>query len=130
MSLYLPSSTPLIPPTGAAYSFFTSANGKMAKQLVSILEEAGQAVPPEMRQFALMGGGGGGGECSVCSSLGEGRGERAGGWCAPEMRQVAVVGSWQRWGGVQAVVPALPSCLLLSWTCCNPFCVPQSGSSS
>ncbi|PSC72623.1 DEAD-box ATP-dependent RNA helicase 20 [Micractinium conductrix] len=63
--------------TGAAYSFFTSANGKMAKQLVSILEEAGQAVPPEMRQFALMGGGGGGGFRS--RGRGGGGGGRGGG---------------------------------------------------
>jgi ATP-dependent RNA helicase DDX5/DBP2 len=42
---------------GSAYSFFTSANGRMAKQLVNILEEAQQAVPPELRQYAMTSGG-------------------------------------------------------------------------
>ena len=42
---------------GAAYSFFTAANGRMARQLVQILEEASQAVPPELRQFAMTSGG-------------------------------------------------------------------------
>ncbi|EFN58247.1 hypothetical protein CHLNCDRAFT_30080, partial [Chlorella variabilis] len=43
--------------SGAAYSFFTAANGRMARQLVQILEEASQAVPPELRQFAMTSGG-------------------------------------------------------------------------
>ena len=40
-----------------AYSFFTANNGRMAKQLVSILEEAQQVVPPELRSFAQTSGG-------------------------------------------------------------------------
>jgi hypothetical protein len=48
---------PITPFAGTAYSFFTSSNGRMAKQLVSILEEAQQPVPPELRQFAMTSGG-------------------------------------------------------------------------
>lgn len=44
-------------PAGMSYSFFTSANGRMARQLVQVLEEAGQVVPPELRQFATTSGG-------------------------------------------------------------------------
>ena len=40
-----------------AHSFFTSNNGRMAMQLVKILEEAGQPVPPELRQFSMTSGG-------------------------------------------------------------------------
>ena len=47
--------------SGAAYSFFTSANGRMAKEIVKILEEAQQPVPPELRTYAMTSGGGGGG---------------------------------------------------------------------
>ena len=46
---------------GVAYSFFTSNNGRLAKGIVGILEEAGQAVPPELRQFAAVSGGASGG---------------------------------------------------------------------
>ncbi len=33
---------------GTAYTFFTAANARFAKELISILEEAGQKVSPEM----------------------------------------------------------------------------------
>jgi ATP-dependent RNA helicase DDX5/DBP2 len=46
---------------GMAWSFFTSSNGRMARQILQILEEAGQPVPPEMRQYSMTSGGGGGG---------------------------------------------------------------------
>ena len=46
---------------GVAYSFFTPNNGRLAKGIVGILEEAGQAVPPELRQFAAVSGGASGG---------------------------------------------------------------------
>ena len=44
-------------PAGAAHSFFTASNGRMARQLMQILEEAGQPVPPELRQFSSTSGG-------------------------------------------------------------------------
>lgn len=59
---------------GASYSFFTAANGRMARQLVSILEEAHQAVPPELRQFAAVSGG-----SSGFRSRGRGGGGHGGG---------------------------------------------------
>lgn len=42
---------------GRAYSFFTAANARLAKPLISILEEAGQAVPPQLTKFAATAGG-------------------------------------------------------------------------
>lgn len=40
---------------GTAYTFFTAANARFAKDLINILEEAGQKVSPEL---AAMGRGG------------------------------------------------------------------------
>jgi len=70
--------------TGTAYSFFTSGDFKLAKRLIKVLAEAGQEVPPQLHQFALMskasggpkssfrgrgyGGGGGGGGSSYMPS--------------------------------------------------------------
>lgn len=34
--------------TGTAYTFFTSANGKNAAELIMVMEEAGQTVPPKL----------------------------------------------------------------------------------
>ena len=34
--------------TGTAYTFFTSANGKNATELVKVMQEAGQTVPPKL----------------------------------------------------------------------------------
>lgn len=45
---------------GLSYSFFTSANAKMARQIVGILTEAQQVVPHELRQYAATSRGGGG----------------------------------------------------------------------
>ena len=45
---------------GAAYAMFTTANARLGKQLVAILEEAQQAVPSELRTYAQVSGGGGG----------------------------------------------------------------------
>lgn len=44
--------------TGEAYTFFTYNERKMAKELVGILEEAHQVVPPELAKWRHMGGGG------------------------------------------------------------------------
>jgi ATP-dependent RNA helicase DDX5/DBP2 len=37
---------------GTAYTFFTAANARFAKELVAILEEAGQKVSPELVRMA------------------------------------------------------------------------------
>ena len=37
--------------TGTAYTFFTSANGKNASELIQVMEEAGQTVPPKLQQL-------------------------------------------------------------------------------
>jgi len=38
--------------TGTAYTFFTDANGKNASELVQVMEEAGQTVPPKLASLA------------------------------------------------------------------------------
>jgi ATP-dependent RNA helicase DDX5/DBP2 len=43
---------------GVAYSFFTVSNGRMAAQIIKILEEADQAVPQQLVQFAAVTAGG------------------------------------------------------------------------
>ncbi|XP_053680464.1 uncharacterized protein LOC128731374 [Anopheles nili] len=45
--------------TGEAYTFFTYGERKMAKELIGILEEAHQLVPPELMKWRNMFGGGG-----------------------------------------------------------------------
>ena len=37
--------------TGTAYTFFTSANGKNASELIQVMEEAGQTVPPKLLEL-------------------------------------------------------------------------------
>ena len=43
--------------TGVAYSFFTAANARLAAQIISVLEEASQVVPPQLVQFAAVSSG-------------------------------------------------------------------------
>lgn len=45
---------------GRAVSFFGSKNSRNARELIKILSESGNAVPPELSQMQMMGGGGGG----------------------------------------------------------------------
>uniref|UniRef100_U5EQL7 RNA helicase n=1 Tax=Corethrella appendiculata TaxID=1370023 RepID=U5EQL7_9DIPT len=47
--------------TGTSYTFFTSEERKMAKDLIAILEEAKQEIPPELLKWRNFGGGGAGG---------------------------------------------------------------------
>ncbi|KAK9819794.1 hypothetical protein WJX72_002458 [[Myrmecia] bisecta] len=47
--------------TGEAYTFFTSQDGKYAKELIRVLREAGQQVPPALEAMSGFGGFGGGG---------------------------------------------------------------------
>ncbi|EGF83025.1 hypothetical protein BATDEDRAFT_29115 [Batrachochytrium dendrobatidis JAM81] len=59
---------------GTAYTLFSPDNFKSARDLVKILEEAGQVVDPQLHDFARSGGSGGG-----HSRYGGGRGGRGGG---------------------------------------------------
>mmetsp|Transcript_6796 Transcript_6796/g.11718 ORF Transcript_6796/g.11718 Transcript_6796/m.11718 type:complete len:538 (+) Transcript_6796:133-1746(+) len=61
--------------TGVSYTFFTAANAKHARGLLTILQEASQVIPPSLQQMASMGGGGGGG----FRDRGGGRGRGGGG---------------------------------------------------
>jgi len=45
--------------TGTAYTFFTRANGKNAAELVKVMQEAGQNVPPKLTQLSGRGYAGG-----------------------------------------------------------------------
>ena len=45
---------------GTAISFFTEKSSKMARDLIKLLEDAGQAVPDRLRGYSHRGGGGGG----------------------------------------------------------------------
>ncbi|MGV7468039.1 helicase-related protein, partial [Mycobacterium kansasii] len=47
--------------TGTAYTFFTHSNSKYARELVKILREAGQLVPPALSAMAHTSFGGSGG---------------------------------------------------------------------
>ena len=45
---------------GTSVTFMTSNDAKLARDLISILDEAGQDVPPQLRDYAAMNRGGGG----------------------------------------------------------------------
>lgn len=71
---------------GTAYTFFTYSNARSAKELIKVLAEANQNVPPELQQLEHSaksmgpprgrwgGGGGGGGENGMKRSFGGGGG--------------------------------------------------------
>jgi len=73
--------------TGTAYTFFTPQDGPKARDLISVLEEAKQTVPPQLAQLSTTsfgpkrsrysGGGGGGGRSG--GSFGGSSGGRSGG---------------------------------------------------
>lgn len=65
--------------TGVAITFFTSENNKSARELVGILREAKQEIPPELAQMGSFGGGGGGGRGRGGYRGGRGRGGFRGG---------------------------------------------------
>lgn len=48
--------------TGTAYTFFTTANQRQAKDLVAVMREANQEVSAELHQMSTMGFGGFGGK--------------------------------------------------------------------
>lgn len=49
--------------TGTSYSFFTAANGRLARDIIKIMREANQVVPPALDQLAMTSSGGGPSEC-------------------------------------------------------------------
>jgi ATP-dependent RNA helicase DDX5/DBP2 len=59
--------------TGTAYSFFTAANGRLARDIIKIMAEANQVVPPELQSIANTASGG------PPSFRGRGRGGGGGG---------------------------------------------------
>ncbi|KAL1672228.1 P-loop containing nucleoside triphosphate hydrolase protein [Schizophyllum commune] len=65
---------------GTAYTYFTTENAKSARELVSILTEAKQVVPPELQEMAAYGGGGGGRSRYGGGGRGGGRGGGGGGY--------------------------------------------------
>ncbi|KAJ5907588.1 hypothetical protein N7495_000270 [Penicillium taxi] len=60
--------------TGTAITFFTTADSKQARDLVTILTEAKQQIDPRLSEMVRFGGGGGGGR------YGRGGGRGRGGW--------------------------------------------------
>jgi hypothetical protein len=48
--------------TGTSYSFFTAANGRLARDISKIMREANQVVPPALDQLAATSSGGGASE--------------------------------------------------------------------
>lgn len=66
--------------TGKAVSYFTEKASKMARDLVTVLREANQPIPPELQGMAASGGrGGGGGGGSSRYGRGSGGGGGGGG---------------------------------------------------
>ncbi|KAF5957452.1 hypothetical protein HYC85_004677 [Camellia sinensis] len=59
---------------GMAFTFFTHSNAKFARDLIKILQEAGQIVPPTLATLARSGGSGFGGSGGNFRSRGRGRG--------------------------------------------------------
>lgn len=51
--------------TGTSYSFFTAANGRLARDIIKVLREANQVVPPALDQLAATSSGGGPSECQA-----------------------------------------------------------------
>lgn len=66
---------------GNAYTFFTTDKQRLARDLVRVLKEASQAVPPELESLVGYGGDSGGGRWG--SRGGGGRGPRGGPYSRP-----------------------------------------------
>ena len=43
---------------GTSYSFFTPSNGRMARDIIKVMQEANQVVPPQLQQLAATAVGG------------------------------------------------------------------------
>lgn len=56
---------------GTSYSFFTAANGRMARDIIKVLREANQVVPPQLEALSATSSGSGPSEClRICLCLG------------------------------------------------------------
>ncbi|XP_043280913.1 ATP-dependent RNA helicase p62-like isoform X1 [Venturia canescens] len=60
--------------TGTSYAFFTPQNGRQAKDLINVLQEANQVINPKLSELAARGGGGGYGARNRWGYGGSGRG--------------------------------------------------------
>jgi hypothetical protein len=49
---------------GISYSFFTAANGRMARDIIKIMREASQVVPPALEQLSATSAGSGPSKCA------------------------------------------------------------------
>ena len=63
---------------GVAVTFFTSENAKSARELVGLLRDAEQEIPPELQEMVRYSGGGGGGGYRGRGGRGRGRGRGGG----------------------------------------------------
>lgn len=63
---------------GTAYTFFTNADSKNAAELISVMQEAGQTVPPALMSLSGSGGGSGGWKRNWSDSGSRGRGYSGG----------------------------------------------------
>lgn len=63
---------------GTSFSFITQDKSKLARDLIKIMQEAGQKVSPELQQMAYSSFGGGGGKSSGRGYSGYGGGRRGG----------------------------------------------------
>ena len=64
---------------GTAYSYFTPDQSKLARELIKVLRDANQPVPPQLAELSSYGGGGGGRGGGGRGGYGGGRGGRGGG---------------------------------------------------
>lgn len=58
---------------GTAYTYFTPQNGAKARDLIKVLEEARQQIPPALYEMQSRGGGGGGGARGRWANAGQKR---------------------------------------------------------
>jgi ATP-dependent RNA helicase DDX5/DBP2 len=66
---------------GTSYSFFTAANGRLARDIIKVMREANQVVPPALEQIAATSTGGGSSSASAVGLAGLLRGaHRWGRW--------------------------------------------------
>lgn len=82
---------------GTAFTFFTLSNAKFARDLIKILQEAGQIVPPTLAALARSGGSGFGGSGGNFRSRGRGGGSGFGNRSLISGSNVIPLGSKRPW---------------------------------
>jgi len=104
---------------GTAYTFFTYSNAKNARELVKVLEEARQTIPPQLYEMQNMkgsggpirnrwGGGGGGGDRKRPYDGGRGGGAKRGRFDDGARNGFGGGGSWSGRGGGASAVGSMP----------------------